>query len=121
MAVGQRTGERVAYLYVTDDNRVYTILRDITLGDIPGCGLERATTASVTNGDLPRRLKPRGVYWQGQIGNVRYRKFLICNRTGALYIGDTAQNLDIDGDSGVTTGKKGESASFIKLPSPDAE
>lgn len=119
MAVGQRTGERATYLYVSDDNRVYTITRDVTLGNLPGAGLELATTASVTDGDLPRNMKPRGVWWQGQVGNVRYRKFIICNRTGALFTERTSQPLAIDGDPGATTGRRGEAVSFRKLQPVD--
>lgn len=120
MAVGQELGEKAVYLYVADDNNVYYLSRDITLGDIPGVALERATTASVANGVLPRRFKPRGVHWQAQVGNRRIRKFLICGNTSTLYRSEVGLALTIDGVAGSTTGRRGETASYPALPSPEA-
>lgn len=116
MAVGQRLGPKAVYLYIADDGAVYTIRRDATLGDLAGTGLTRATAGSESNGRLPIGLKPRGVHWQGEVGGVRYRKFLICNPEGTLYLSNASQALAIDGDPGATTGRRGEAASFDVLP-----
>jgi hypothetical protein len=117
MAIGQRLGPKAVYLYTADDGNVYTIRRDTTLGDIQGCGLTRATSTTPNNGRLPVGLSPRGVHWQGESGGIRYRKFLICNPQGALYLANASQNLPIDGDPGATTGRRGETATFDAVPS----
>lgn len=114
MAEGQFLGGKRTYLYVADDNNTYKILRDRTLGDLPGCDLDPAT-AAIPAGRLPRDFDPRGVYWQSTalIGRNYARKFLICNRNSTLYTSEGSVPLTIDGVEGATTGRRGERASYL--------
>lgn len=115
MAEGQFLGSKRTYIYVADDNRTYRILRDRTLGDLSGTALNPGTPG-VQAGRLPRNFKPRGVYWQSnELQGRNYgRKFIICNRDGTLYTSTDTVSLTIDGIPGQTTGRRGESASYLQ-------
>lgn len=114
MAEGQYLGGKRTYIYTADDNQSYKILRDRTLGDLPGCDLDPAT-AAVPAPRLPRKFEPRGVYWQSNalVGRNYARKFLICNRNSTLYTSIDSTPLTIDGIEGATTGRRGEQASYL--------
>lgn len=114
MPEGQFSGEKKAYLYVTDDAKTILIRLDATLGDIPECGLT-AAIAGDTFEAKPAGFKPRVVFWEGTLNGKKVRKSLTCNNTGTIY-SDTSQALTIDGTDGATTGRRGEALSFIKLP-----
>ena len=119
MAEGQFTGKRLPYLYTSDAGESFLIRTDATLGGVAGTGLVPATTGNVGGATgAPKRFKPRGVYWQGTLGGRIVRKFLICNggNDSTLYISGTPQSLTIDGVAGVTTGRRGEKASYAVIP-----
>lgn len=120
MAEGQYSGRRRPYLYTSDSGEVFLLQKDETLGDLVGTGLTRATTGNVGNASpVPKRFEPRGVFWQGILGDRVVRKFLVCNATGTLYAGNTPQAVNIDGVVGSTTGKRGEQQTFVAIPPDD--
>lgn len=119
MAEGQFLGPRAAYLYVSDSGEQFVVRLDATLGDLPGIGLVRATTGNAGGATgKPVGMELRGVHWQGELNGRVVRKFLVCAATGAYYEGNVSQSVTIDGVAGVTTGKRGERQSFIKLDNP---
>lgn len=120
MPVGQYVGPRVPYLYSTDVGEVIVLLKDATLGDIPECGLERATTQTIGNATPePTRFKPRVVFWQGQLDGQIVRKELVCAANSPLYISGQSLEVNIDGVLGSTTGRRGEQQTFLKVPVVD--
>lgn len=116
MPEGQFSGTRSSYEYEADDGTMYLITLDTTLGNVTGTGLGLADT-STTATELPKRLTPRVVFWQGILNNRVVRKSLVCNASGALY-SSTSQNVTIDGVQGSTTGRRGEKFTFTRLPAP---
>ncbi len=78
MPEGQFTGKRATYDYVADDGSEYRLTLDETLGSLTGTGMGKTTTAS-TSTEIPKRLKPRVVYWQGALDGRVVRKALVCN------------------------------------------
>lgn len=115
MAEGQFLGKKKVYLYTDESGAVYFLRLDSTLGDLPGTGLIPAVAGN-TGLPAPKRFQPRGVFWQGTLNGEIKRKFLICASTGVLYQADSSQSLTIDGVAGVTTGRKGERLSYVRLP-----
>ncbi len=116
MAEGQFLGIKGAYVYVDDSARSYVIRRDQTLATLPGTNLRTATTADANLTLLPRGFEPRGVYWQGELNGRIVRKFIVCGTPiGGLYENSGSTDLTVDNIPGVTTGKRGEKASFIRL------
>lgn len=120
MAEGQYSGRRRPYLYISDSGEVFLLQKDETLGDLTGTALTRATTGNVgTATPVPKRFEPRGVFWQGELDGRVVRKFLVCNATGTLYVGNVPQAVTIDGVAGFTTGKRGEQLTFVTIPVDD--
>lgn len=115
MPEGQFLGERAVYIYTADDDEEYLIRTDKTLGDLTGTGLV-AATSSTTAGTLPSGIKPRVVFWQGELDDRIVRKELVCNRNGTLLTANKSTSLTIDGVQGATTGRRGEKQSFLRLP-----
>lgn len=123
MAEGQYQGRRGYYLYTSDVGETFVIQTDQTLGGLAGTGLTPATRQNVGNANRPPvRFKPRGVHWQGVLDSRIVRKFIICNSGTAnvLFSSGFSVGLTIDGVSGVTTGRRGESATYANLPSGTA-
>lgn len=114
MPEGQFSGARAGYEYINDEGTTYLLTLDETLGGIAGAGLSAATSAS-TAGGAPSRFTPRVVFWQGTLSGRTVRKSIVCNADGALYT-DTSQSLTVDGVAGVTTGRRGEKITFVRLP-----
>jgi hypothetical protein len=120
MPEGQFTGNRNIYVYRSESGSSYLLQLDETLGDIQGCGLTKANTNSAGS-PAPKRFKPRGVYWQGKLGDKIKRKFLVCAPNSVLYQADRSQKLTIDGVDGSTTGRIGEKLSYLSLDEAPAE
>lgn len=114
MPEGQFTGDKSVYLYTGDSGATYLLQLDSTLGDLAGCGLQKANTSSAGS-PAPKRFKPRGVYWQGKLNDKIRRKFLVCAANSVLYQADRAQDVTIDGVSGSTTGRIGEKMTYLAL------
>lgn len=114
MPEGQFGGSRATYEYIAESGAVYQLSLDETLGGITDAGLNRATT-DTTATPAPKRFKPRGVYWEGTLDSKVRRKFIVCASTSTLYQSDTSQDVTIDGVAGKTTGRRGETLSFLKL------
>lgn len=117
MPEGQFSGRKDTYIYVSDDNKTYLISRDVTLAGIDGTDLVVATVQNSGDGqNAPKRFTPRGVHWQSTAAPIGARKFLVCgSRQAALYTASSSQPVTIDGVSGVTTGRKGETQSYARL------
>lgn len=114
MAEGQFTGQRGAYVYVADSGAQYSIERDTTLA-LPSTGLTPYGVDDPFAPGLPKRYKPRGVYWQGVLDGKVVRKFIICGTLDAqTYSRDGRAPLQVDGIDGFTTGKRGEQITFPK-------
>lgn len=120
MPEGQFSGIRKSYEYTSDLGIKYLLTLDETLGSIAGTGLTEATTETTAD-NAPGRFEPRVVYWQGTLGTRTVRKQIVCGTSdGTLYNSNKSQALTIDGTAGVTTGRKGEKISFLKLSTPVA-
>lgn len=114
MPEGQYSGTRTTYEYTSENDVVYLLTLDTTLGDLSEAGLVAATSG--TEGvSPPKRFKPRVVFWEGVLGGRKVRKELVCEANSTLYDSATSQALTIDGVEGFTTGKKGEKFTFLKL------
>lgn len=109
MAEGQELGPKATYIYRTDSDDDYVILRDTTLAMSNITGLYLYTEGAPDLDNLPRGIKPRGVHWIGYDGVRLIRKFIICGlRDSPLYIVKGSSPITIDGTRGYTTGKRGE-------------
>lgn len=117
MPEGQYTGQRKSYVYESDAGKKYILLLDSTLAELAGTDLVAATADNAaTASPVPKKFKPRVVFWQGTLNNRTVRKALICGTvTSTLYAKDTSADLTIDGVAGSTTGRRGEKLSFVKL------
>lgn len=117
MPEGQFSGKRDAYIYVSDDNNTYLLQMDVTLAEIDGTDLTIATVANATGSlNKPTRFTPRGVHWQATAAPIGARKFLVCGSSNAdLYVSTTSTVVIIDGVAGVTTGRRGETFSYLRL------
>lgn len=119
MPEGQFSGGRCTYEYTSDENQLYLITMDETLGNLVGNGL---TLASATSTGVPKPIgfSPRIVYWQSlaPVGTNKNlsRKELVAGNLDADYYGTSVSQLvDIDGVPGRTTGRRGEKLSFANI------
>jgi len=112
MAEGQELGVREKFTYVMDDGTVIKLVLDATLGSVAGNGL---TPTVIEDGAInkPLNFTPRVVFCQrfGASGRP-IRKEIVCNADSTLYTSKIESNVTIDGDSYVTTGRRGEKLSF---------
>lgn len=116
MAEGTELGARANYIYVTDDGVQKIVLTlDATLGDLSGTGLTRYGGEADVCKNF-KGFKPRGVYWSYQPagGGRPIRKFLICNLNGTFYKTITTTAIQIGGNDGATTGRRGEQYTFLQ-------
>lgn len=124
MAEGQELGPKASYVYTSDNGTEFVILRDTTLALTTATGLTLFTPGSGFGFTLPRRFRPRGVYWIGVGANNRViRKFIICGTVDSvLYSSDSSLPLTIDGIAGFTTSRYGEQYQYIRqsvaVPTP---
>jgi hypothetical protein len=113
MAEGQFTGQKARYVYVADDGREFNRTGDVTLGSLAGTANAVSGATAAADGALPRRFKPRGVYWQGVLDGRIVRKFLICGTQEApLYVSVNRTALTVDGVAGQVVGRRGEQVTF---------
>lgn len=115
MPEGQFSGSRSTYEYLSDGGVSYLIQLDDTLASLAGTGLV-AAVAGTTSPTAPKRFSPRVVFWEGTLNGNVVRKQIVCAPTGTLYQSNVSQSLTVDGVAGVTTGRRGERLSFLKLP-----
>lgn len=122
MPEGQYSGQRKSYIYESDAGKKYILLLDSTLASLANTGLVEATTENAASATpVPKRFKPRVVFWQGTLNNRTVRKALVCGDvTATLYAKDISQDVTIDGVDGSTTGRRGEKLSFAALGQADA-
>lgn len=106
---GNRLGTKSVYGYTTDAGVEINLLLDDDLV-LTNSGL-------VLNDEgqpKPQRFKPRVVFAQAIVGNRVVRKALVCGTSAAaLYASSTPQDVTIDGQVFTTTGRRGETQSFI--------
>lgn len=115
MPEGQYLGQKASYIYTTDNGTQFVLLRDTTLVFGELTGLELYTEGSTFAYSIPRKFRPRGVYWLGFSGQRAVRKYVICGTLDAtLYASDTSQPLTIDGIAGFTTSRYGEQYQYIR-------
>jgi len=115
MGYGQFTGPRLKYAY-EDDLGNTVVLRLDSTNVIANSAMPVYDPAVNTEAiGKPLGFKPRRVYWQGTAtGFENRRKFLICGDiTAVLYSSNVPQVVTIDGVAGVTTGRRGESQSYL--------
>lgn len=113
MAEGQFSGIRRKFIYTSDTGEQYVLTTDVTLAQVPGCGLVAYAGLGEQLPPKPARFKPRVVHWQGVLDGRMVRKRVICG-TGdsALYAAQGAGALTIDGVNGITTGRRGERLTY---------
>lgn len=123
MAEGQYLGPKASYIYTSDNGTQFVLLRDNDLSLPELTGLELYTEGSTFAYSLPRRFRPRGVYWLGFVGQRAVRKFIICGSLDAtLYATDSSVPLTINGVAGFTTSRYGEQYQYVRksatVPAP---
>lgn len=123
MPEGQFLGQKDSYVYTSDNGTQFAIQRDRSLVLGESTGLSLYSVGDPFAFPLPRRFKPRGVFWEGNLNGRKVRKFLICgNLNATLYATDSSSELTIDGVVGVTTGKRGEQINYVRrsqtVPNP---
>lgn len=115
MPEGQYLGPKASYIYTSDNGTQFVLLRDTNLALSALTGLELYTEGSTFAFSLPRKFRPRGVYWVGFVGQRAVRKFIICGTLDAtIYATDTSQPLTIDGVAGFTTSRYGEQYQYVR-------
>lgn len=106
---GNRLGTKTVVTYVTDAGVLINLQVDSDL-IISNSGLE----ISQAGQPKPLRFKPRVVFAQARVDGRTVRKALICGTNDAgLYSTNVPQSFDIDGLNFTTTGRRGETQSFI--------
>ena len=104
---GHTLGVRASALYIDDAGNSFSITTALAF--------IIATNDSVdaTNPSLPKRFQPRGVWCQRKDGATVFRKFVPVGTPGnPIYSGNARQQIEIDGQTFVTTGRVGERVSF---------
>lgn len=115
MAEGQELGPKASYVYLADNSSSYIILRDNDLSLPSFTGLLLYAEGMTGFDSLPRRVRPRGVHWMGFLNNRMIRKFIICGTPDSiLFVARSSTQLTIGGIEGVTTGRRGETETFIR-------
>lgn len=106
---GNRLGPRAVYQYTTDGGIEINLLLDDDLV-LTNSGLifgDDGTTA-------PKRFKPRVVFAQASVDGKIARKAFVCGSpTAPLYVANAPQTITLDGLTFVTTGRRGETQTFI--------
>lgn len=107
-------GERGWYVYTSDTGTQYGYLTDVDLATAMGA---TAMTAGLPN--LPRRFKPRVIFWEGEDddGTVVRKEVIAPATTSTGYNSNASVALTIDGTAGTVTGRRGEKMSFPRLAS----
>lgn len=111
MPEGQFSGSRSKYEYTSDSGAVYKLTLDDTLGGITSLGLTAAGATSTAT-PKPTGFKPRVVFWQGELDGEPKRKELVCASTSVLYATASSSSLEVDGVTGIITGRRGEKLTF---------
>lgn len=112
---GNRLGEREKYEYTSDGGEVYKLETDESLA-VAGTGAGTAAPivydpATSDAGAEPKRFKPRVVFAQSPVDGAR--KEVICfDPTADLYQTEQSKTVVIDGETFVTTGRRGEKLTF---------
>ena len=112
---GNILGARSYYGYIADSSTIYSIQMDDTLAVGVGATLDDSSP------NLPRRFEPRVVFCEAIVGGRTKRKQLVVtDPESVIWTSETTQNIDLDGVTFATTGKRGEKVSFSRnADSPD--
>lgn len=108
---GNRLGNRSKYLYTTDSGVNVRLNTDDDIATAGGLTITLPGSDAVT---APKGFKPRGVWIQSIAANPTIaRKFIPCQADSPLYASDSPQNVSVDGEAFVSTGRVGEKQRFI--------
>lgn len=107
---GNRLGPRRLIKYVSDTGNEYRIFTDLSLAEAVGAELDD------TLPDKPELLRPRVVFAQASDGTRR--TLIVPESDNPLYESDSAQDVEIDGETFRTTGRRGERLTWRSNP-PD--
>lgn len=104
---GNTLGPRKGYAYTDDVGAKLIYFTDEDLGAaVDADEPDEAAT------DLPRAFKPRGVYIRGK-DKPTLKKFLIIgDKDSELFKTNVSKEVEVDGETFVTTGRRGESKTF---------
>lgn len=113
-----RLGSKTDYVYTSDSGNTYSVSTD---DDLAVAGLGAGAAAPVAFdpenepanyvGPFPRRAKPRVVFAQADADGAR-KELIAFSPTANLYQTVSRQAVTIDGEDGVTTGRRGEKFTF---------
>lgn len=107
--LGNSLGEKSVFTYVSDAGGLINLLLDDDLV-ISNSGLSLGEAGQ----PKPLRFKPRVVFAQARVGGRVKRKALVCGTSdSALYATNVPQSFNIDGLIFTTTGRRGETQSFV--------
>lgn len=106
---GNILGKRGVYVYTDDKGNSYTYRTDEELAASVG-----ATKATAAGNSMPKGFKPRGVHVELKT-DQKQRKFIIVPVTTLAAWDNKSVNLTVAGKAAQTTGRRGESMSFMKL------
>jgi hypothetical protein len=114
---GNLLGNRAKYVYKADDNKNYSVITDESLA-AAGTGAAAAAPSEFDaanppanyGGRFPRGATVRVVFVEDSAGN---RKALTCfDPTSSLYQTNLAKEVEIDGTTFTSTGRRGEKMTF---------
>lgn len=113
-----RLGSKQLYVYTADDGNTYSISTDTDLA-IAGLGVgaaapvvfDPANPPANFVGAAPKRFTPRTVFAEADDDGAR-KNLIAFNPTADLYQTTARQAVTIDGQTGITTGRRGEKLTF---------
>lgn len=113
-----RLGGKETYVYISDDGNTYALTTDT---DLAISGLGAADAAPVVfdpdaepanfRGPIPKRFRPRVVFAEADDDGAR-KELVAFDPTADLYQTSSRAAVEIDGQTGVTTGRRGEKLTF---------
>lgn len=111
--VGNRLGERATFVYTTDGSEDVVFQQDRSVGLAVGNTL--ATTSTRPTSVTGRYLRGRYLLLQGKDDPNIKKKVVVGDIGNSLFAAEGSQEVTINGVVFVTTGKVGESVSFLRV------
>lgn len=113
-----RLGAKVDYVYTSDDGNTYSLTTDENLA-IAGLGAADAAPVEFDpnnepanfRGPVPKKFRPRVVFAEADLDGAR-KELVAFDPTSELYQTSSRVAVTVDGEPGVTTGRRGEKLSF---------
>ena len=116
--VGNRLGERATFVYTTDGSEDVVYQQDRSVGLAVGNTL--ATTSTRPTSVTGRYLRGRYLLLQGKDNPEIKKKVVVGDIGNSLFAAEGSQEVTINGVVFVTTGKVGESVSFLRVSEAEA-